>query len=327
MNNTYSKFLDLIENALQELNLPAHPEKLYDPIRYTLGMKGKRLRPLLTLIACDLAGGDPHTALPAATGIEIFHNFTLLHDDIMDQAPLRRGMETVHKKWNTNVAILSGDTMFALAFSSLLNTKSKTIIQILETFTSTAIEVCEGQQLDMDFEIQPFVTLEEYIRMIRLKTAVLLGASLKIGALAAESEPALADDLYDFGTSIGIAFQLQDDFLDTFGTSDKFGKYIGGDILAAKKTFFYVKCLELADSTDKEELIRIYSGAKEFESPEHKIDAVRKLFARYNLQNQAISLMEEYFTRALEKLKTIRADETKKEQLAEYARWLYRRDF
>ena len=250
-----------ISNQLKSLPLYGEPSGLYKPITYTLEQGGKRLRPLFVLISNQMFDGNPDEALPAAIAIEIFHNFTLLHDDIIDKAPLRRGFETVYQKWNTNVAILSGDTMFAIAYGELSKSKPELLPHLMKVFTQTAIEVCEGQQYDIEFEEQKDVNLDDYIRMIRLKTAVLLAASLKIGAMVAEAPLTEADRIYSFGINMGIAFQLQDDLLDAFGNQAVFGKQTGGDIATNKKTVLYLKAIELADSETAVQLKNLYASA------------------------------------------------------------------
>jgi geranylgeranyl diphosphate synthase type II len=234
-----------ISSAFADARFLHEPIKLYEPISYTLDQGGKRIRPVLVLLACDLFGGDIEKAVFPAMGLEIFHNFTLLHDDIMDNAPLRRGQETVHKKWNDNTAILSGDTMFVLAYEYVAKTDAALLPEVLRLFNDTARKVCEGQQYDMNFETQEKVTIEQYKMMIRLKTAVLIACSLKLGAIIARAEPAEANKLYDFGIELGLAFQLQDDYLDTFGDVAIFGKEIGGDIITHKKTFLFLKAIEV----------------------------------------------------------------------------------
>jgi geranylgeranyl diphosphate synthase, type II len=322
----FERYKAIIDKAIEGIALPDAPQRLYAPISYTTGLGGKRLRPILTLAGCELFGGNAVDALDAALGIEIFHNFTLLHDDIMDEAPLRRGKPTVYKNWNANVAILSGDTMFAIAYSYIHRNNHPNLKPMLDVFTRTAIEVCEGQQYDMDFETQDEVSISEYLNMIRMKTAVLLGASLKIGALTAEAEENQADMLYDFGINVGMAFQLKDDFLDAFGDAEKFGKSIGGDITANKKTFLYLKCLELANSNDRElmkDLFRNDSSA----SPEQKIQQVLQLYDRYDIRTEATSAMESYFNTAIKTLEQIKADANKKQSLSAFAAWLYKRDY
>ncbi|MEI7982215.1 MAG: polyprenyl synthetase family protein [Bacteroidota bacterium] len=239
-----------ISTAFSSAQFLNEPVKLYEPITYTLGQGGKRIRPVLVLLACDLFGGDPEKAVFPAMGLEIFHNFTLLHDDIMDNAPLRRGQETVHKKWNDNTAILSGDTMFVLAYEYVAKTDPALLPEVLRLFNDTARKVCEGQQYDMNFETQSNVTIEKYMMMIRLKTAVLIACSLKLGAIIALADPAEAENIYHFGMELGLAFQLQDDYLDAFGDTTVFGKEIGGDIITNKKTFLFLKAFEVARADD-----------------------------------------------------------------------------
>ena len=246
-----------------------HPENLYLPVEYILNLKGKKLRPVLVLLAYNLFSDDLEKALPAAIAIEIFHNFTLLHDDIMDKADVRRGQPTVHHKFGENAAILSGDVMSFVSFQYLLKTETKQLKSLLSLYANTAVEVCEGQQYDMDFENRNNVSENEYLEMIRLKTAVLLACSLKAGALIAEEEKISASVLYDFGINLGMAFQLQDDLLDSFGDESTFGKKIGGDILANKKTFLLIKAFELANPQQKEKLA-FWMNQKLF-NPEEKI--------------------------------------------------------
>jgi geranylgeranyl diphosphate synthase type II len=292
---------DRITEALTSLRLDLQPPELYLPIRYSMSMGGKRMRPLLTLMACDLVGGNISDALPAAIGIEIFHNFTLVHDDIMDNAPIRRGKETVFKKWDTNVAILSGDTMFALAYANIAQIRPELLPPVLEVFTTTAREVCEGQQSDMNFESREDTTLEEYLAMIRLKTAVLLACSLKIGALTGGADPDTANILYTFGEKLGIAFQIRDDLLDTYGDEVLFGKKTGGDILANKKTYLYLAALKYGSKEIKEELKVIYRGIAM--EPETKIQRVRALFTAAGVESICEKVSTEYFNEAMIALK------------------------
>jgi geranylgeranyl diphosphate synthase type II len=245
---TLRSLQDQISQAFCATAFIREPVQLYEPIAYTLDIGGKRLRPVLVLMSCDLFGGDISKAVFPAMGVEIFHNFTLLHDDIMDNAPLRRGRETVHQKWDANAAILSGDTMFVLAYEYVAKTDPELLPQVLDLFNDTARKVCEGQQYDMNFETQADVTIPDYMQMIRLKTAVLLACSLKLGAILARAAPADADKIYDLGIELGLAFQLQDDFLDAFGDTSKFGKTIGGDIATNKKTFLFLKAFEMAEA-------------------------------------------------------------------------------
>lgn len=320
----YDHFKKMVNEALQRLSPDKQPAGLYEPIAYILSLGGKRLRPVLTLAACDLFGGDPDRALSPAAGIEIFHNFTLLHDDIMDKAEMRRGRETVHKKWNPNIAILSGDTMFALAYRQVYSSTASQPGEILETFTTTAIEVCEGQQYDMDFELMEVVSIADYLNMIRLKTAVLLGCSLKIGALVSGAKQKQAQLIYDFGVNIGLAFQLKDDYLDAFGDLEKFGKNIGGDIAANKKTYLFLKCLELAGEEDRKKLLELYRT--NLDNNEEKISEVLDIFSRYDVKQHIIKEMEKFFGKSLELMEQVKAPQEKKNRMISYAEWLYKRD-
>jgi len=232
-------FQSIIEEEIKKISLGSSPRELYEPIRYMLALGGKRLRPSLLLMSTELFGGNTKDAISPALGIEVFHNFTLLHDDIMDKAPLRRSQETVHKKWNPDIAILSGDTMFVKSCELMMKVDDGILRKVMTLFYETATEVCEGQQLDMNFESRSSVTIDEYIHMISLKTAMLLGCSMKTGAWIANANEADANHLYDFGKNIGIAFQLHDDILDVYGDELKFGKQVGGDIIANKKLFFF----------------------------------------------------------------------------------------
>lgn len=265
-------------NYLQKQDFNREPSNLYAPVDYILKLGGKRLRPLLTLMACDAFTGSFEKALPAAMAVETFHNFTLVHDDIMDDAPLRRGKETVHEKWDINTGILSGDVMLILAYQYFENYQPIVFQKLAKLFSKTAIEVCDGQQLDVDFETRNDVTIEEYINMIRLKTSVLVGAALKMGAIVAETADEQATHLYDFGVNLGIAFQLQDDYLDTFGNPETFGKQIGGDIIENKKTFLYLKCLEIANDEDKKELLSFYS--EKLDDNTEKVARVTEIFQK-----------------------------------------------
>jgi len=253
-----AEYQALITKLIDLQDYKKEPPELYDPIIYVMSQGGKRLRPMFTLLACDMFGGDITHALYPALAIEMFHSFTLIHDDIMDKAPIRRGEETVYKKWNSDIAILSGDTLFAMAYQNATQTDNRLIKPILEVFSKTAIEVCEGQQYDMNFETARKVSLEEYIEMIRLKTAVLIGASVKIGAIAAGADYTSIRNLYDFGVSFGLAFQLMDDLLDVYGNLEQFGKIRGGDIASNKKTYLYLKALELGDKEQKKQLKKLF---------------------------------------------------------------------
>ncbi|MDF2156946.1 polyprenyl synthetase family protein [Algoriphagus sp. CAU 1675] len=295
--------LDKLETFLQEQNFGDSPKELYEPITYILNLGGKRIRPLLSLMAYSLYKNDLEKMLGPAAAIEVFHNFTLMHDDIMDEAPLRRGQATVHEKWNTNVAILSGDVMLVKAYDLLLQTEAKHLPEALRLFNKTAAEVCEGQQFDMNFESEEVVAAGDYIQMIRLKTAVLLGLSLQLGAVLAEASPEDAQKLYDFGVNIGIGFQLKDDLLDVFADQSKFGKQVGGDIIANKKTYLLIKALELAKGSDAEEL-KYWLSKKEFDK-EKKVNAVKSLYERLGIKALTEAKMNEYFEEGFRQFNSI----------------------
>jgi geranylgeranyl diphosphate synthase type II len=294
--------------SLRQLPVYDEPVGLYQPISYTLALGGKRLRPLLALLSTRMFGGNPEKALPAAIAIEIFHNFTLLHDDIIDQAPLRRGRETVYKKWDINTAILSGDTMFAIAYGELAKSDPDKLPALMQIFTRTAIEVCEGQQYDIDFEKSDDVSIDGYINMIRLKTAVLLAASLKIGAIIAGVPDKDADRIYNFGENLGIAFQLQDDLLDAFGNEALFGKKTGGDIVSNKKTFLYLKALECAGKNEAEKLRSLYGNRHQ--NDDQKIAEVLDIFRRTGIEAHTGKAILEYYNKSMEFLSALKLDDT-----------------
>jgi geranylgeranyl diphosphate synthase type II len=295
----------------------ANPKELYEPINYSLSLGGKRLRPILLIQVCEAFGGDIKTALNAALGIEVFHNFTLLHDDIMDNAPLRRNQPTVHEKWNSNIAILSGDTMFVKAYQLVLQTKHPKIIELLELFSKTAIEVCEGQQLDMNFETIPNVSICEYLSMIELKTAVLLAASLKMGSIIANASENDAECMYEFGRNVGIAFQLQDDILDVFGNQENFGKMVGGDIACNKKTYLLLKSIELANPKQQMELSHWLSYKDENLIP--KIEGVKEIYRQLNIRKHAEQKMKDYLELALFHLNKSSLNDQRKLMLQAFA--------
>jgi geranylgeranyl diphosphate synthase type II len=322
---SFDHLQEQLHRILASERILTEPKELYDPIIYTLSLGGKRIRPLLVLAGCDLYGGNLEEAINAAIGIELFHNFTLLHDDIMDQAPIRRGKETVYKKWNSNVAILSGDTMFALATEYISKTHETILPEVLTTFISTARQVCEGQQYDMNFENREDVSIAEYIRMIRLKTAVLIACSLKLGAIIAGASGDEKKKIYAFGENLGLAFQLQDDLLDTFGEENKFGKEIGGDILARKKTFLYVKALELANESQQEELLRHLADCTIMAS--EKIRRVKELYRILHIEEMTQAEISVYFSKALECLDQMNADKDGKAELRRFADHLLVRDY
>lgn len=285
--------LTKLEHHITSHSYGESPTELYEPISYIMSLGGKRIRPLLALLAYGLYGGDPEEILNQASAVEVFHNFTLMHDDIMDQAPLRRGKATVHEKWNANIAILSGDVMLVKAYDMLLGTDPKLLPEVIRLFNKTAAEVCEGQQLDMNFEAYETVHEDEYLNMIRLKTAVLLGFALQLGAVLAGAEKEDAENLYEFGVDIGVGFQLKDDLLDVFADQAKFGKQVGGDIISNKKTFLLIKALELAKGKDAEELNH-WLSLKEFDKVE-KVAAIRGLYEKLGIKSLTEAKMNWYF--------------------------------
>lgn len=318
------KYFDTIESALADIEYAASPDGLYAPVRYELSLGGKRVRPLLTLLACEMFGGDCRSALHAAVGLEVFHNFTLLHDDVMDKADVRRGKPTVHKVWDENRAILSGDAMEIIAFRYIARTAAPHTGAVIDWFLKTALEICEGQQYDMEFETRDDVTEAEYIEMIRLKTAVLLGGALKIGAIIGGADSADADRIYRFGESLGLAFQLQDDWLDVYGDPARFGKKIGGDILNNKKTYMLINAQRRAEGADAEELSH-WLSATEYD-PAEKIAAVTALYNRVGAGELCLQQVDAYSRRAIEALREIALPETAKQPLYDLATSLIKRD-
>jgi geranylgeranyl diphosphate synthase type II len=289
-----------IERELASFSQSFHHNSLYDPIHYLLSLGGKRIRPALVVMANEACGGNRSSAFPAALAVELFHNFTLMHDDIMDNAPSRRGHPTVHEKWNANKAILSGDAMFAMAYTLLSKCDEDLIPNLLELFNKTALEVCEGQELDMNFEVRNDVSVEEYIEMIRLKTSVLVAAALGMGAICARANAAVVNALYSFGENLGIAFQLLDDWLDTFGEQERIGKIRGGDILADKKTFLIIRTRQIADTASLAKL-DAYSGNKSA-NPEEKITFITSLIRQNQVDQELLALADSYRTKALTSL-------------------------
>lgn len=318
---SYQKeFLSYLEN----INWVREPENLYKPIDYILQLSGKRIRPILTLMAADILSGDFKKALPAALAVEVFHNFTLVHDDIMDEAPLRRGKETVHEKWDLNTGILSGDAMLILAYQYFENYEPTIFQKLAKLFSKTAIEVCDGQQLDIDFETRNDVTIEEYINMIRLKTSVLVAAALKMGAIVAEASEEDADRLYEYGLNLGLAFQLQDDYLDTFGNPETFGKQVGGDIIENKKTYLYLKALELSNKEDKQKLEYFYN--QKLEDNSVKIDEVKRIFERNDIPTLIQNLIAEYTKASFSTLENMNISSESKQNLKDFGAFLMARN-
>lgn len=326
-NNNSNNILEHVETELKQLKLQENPALLYEPIRYALSMGGKRIRPYLCLLSCKIFDEKNYLkTMPAAIGIEIFHNFTLLHDDIMDNAPIRRGKDTVYKKWNTNIAILSGDAMFALACNKILETDTLHLKEIMAEFLKASIEVCEGQQWDMEFETAKNITEKDYLEMIRLKTAVLLASSMKIGAIAANAKQNQCKNIYEFALNIGLSFQLMDDYLDAFGDEKKFGKKTGGDITCNKKTYLYIKALEQADENTKKELLQWFDNTARWDK-EKKIQAVIQLFRKLQVPEITKRAIIKYYNKALEHLKELEITNSAVIELQEFCEKLIQRDF
>lgn len=308
-----------IEKGLQNLGFDAAPQTLYQPANYILMLGGKRLRPALTLLACGLYA-DAEKALPQALAIEVFHNFTLMHDDIMDQAPLRRGQQTVHEKWNLSTAVLSGDAMLVRAYQLMAEADTKILPQLLQVFSKTAMQVCEGQQFDMDYQTQEVVSEADYIYMIQLKTSVLLGAALEIGATVGGAQTEDAQHLYQFGLLLGTSFQIKDDLLDVFGNPEKVGKQVGGDILANKKTLLLLHAMHTAKNEDATELHMWLA-----KDGSEKVAAITQLYQKLGVVDYAENRALEFYNRALGHLDALQVADDKKEILHQFARWLMER--
>lgn len=319
------QILKLVNDYLVQLPYDRRPASLYEPIRYVLSMGGKRIRPVLMLLSYNLFKEDPETILMPACALETYHNYTLLHDDLMDNADLRRGHETVHKKWNANTAILSGDSMLVLAYQRMQQCSSDKMAEVLALFTETALEIGEGQEYDMAFEHRDDVSEEEYIEMIRLKTSVLLACALKIGAILAGASKEDADNLYRFGEQIGLAFQLQDDFLDVYGDTRVFGKAIGGDITSNKKTFILINALNHANEEQRRQL-ESWIGATEFDRDE-KVAAVTRLYNEIGIDRMAQDKIAYYFEQSRKYLQAVSVDESRKAELAAYAQRMMNRQY
>lgn len=324
MMYTTDQLIKKVSTEIAKLSFKKEPALLYDPIAYTMSQGGKRLRPLLSLVSCQMFNGNVDESLIPAVSLEMFHNFTLIHDDIMDKAPIRRGVETVYKKWNDNVAILSGDTLFAMAYDHLMGYQKEQLKDLIRLLNQTAIGVCEGQQLDMDFETQEHVSIDEYIEMIRLKTAILISACLKAGAITACASPENQEKIYQYGENIGLAFQLMDDLLDVFGDISLFGKTNGGDIRENKKTFLYLKSLELAQGEDLKSL-QYYFSHTDFDVVE-KFEAVKLLFKKLKIQEVTETLMNAYFSKAQKILESIDIPVERKAQLISLTEGIMLRD-
>lgn len=317
---TIQEYQDAFLAYLQRQPILKQPQNLYEPIDYILGLGGKRMRPVLTLMGAEVFGCDYRKALAAAMAVEVFHNFSLVHDDIMDDAPLRRGKETVHEKWNLNTGILSGDAMLILAYQYFEQYEPSIFRELAKLFSKTALEVCEGQQWDVDFENRDDVTIPEYLKMIEYKTAVLVGAALQMGAIIAETSSENAKLIYDFGVNLGIAFQLQDDYLDVFGDPETFGKQIGGDIIENKKTYLYLKAMEFAPKPEAEQLLHLYSVRPE--DNREKIASVGDLFHSTGASRATREAIKDYTLRAFATLDLMQVSQEKKQALKTFGQSL-----
>lgn len=322
---TSQEILKLVNNHLDSLADERQPRHLYEPIEYVLSLGGKRIRPTLMLLAYNLYREHPEDILMPACGIETYHNYTLLHDDLMDQADLRRGHETVHKRWDANTAILSGDSMLVLAYQRMAQCRPDKLKEVIDVFTQTALEIGEGQQYDMDFEKRNDVTEDEYIEMIRLKTSVLLACALKIGAILGDASAEDADNLYRFGEKIGLAFQLQDDFLDVYGDPKVFGKAIGGDIVSNKKTYMLINAFNRANAQQRAELDR-WTQLKDFGRQE-KIDAVTALYNDMGIDRLAQDKMATYYEESKKYLAAVHVPTETKRELTAYAQQMMKRTY
>ncbi len=319
------EYTSIFLEYLNKHALEKEPKNLYEPINYILQLGGKRLRPVLTLMACELFEKDYKEALDAALAVEIFHNFSLVHDDIMDDAPLRRGEETVHEKWDINTGILSGDAMLIRAYQLFENYEGATFKELAKLFSKTAIEVCEGQQYDVDFETRDDVTIPEYMKMIEYKTAVLVGAALKMGAIVAGASERCQEGIYNYGRDLGLAFQLQDDYLDAFGDPESFGKQVGGDIIENKKTFLYLTALANSNKDDAQQLEHFFSIAPA--DPTDKIETVKQQFLDSGAAKATQEEIAKYTQKAFTALDTVNISEDKKETLRLFGQGLMKRTY
>ena len=310
------QYQEFIADYLQAQYEDKEPKNLYDPIHYILDLGGKRMRPVLTLMSAEIFDADYNKALPAALAVEVFHNFSLVHDDIMDDAPLRRGKETVHEKWNINTGILSGDAMLILAYQYFEKYEPTIFRDLAKLFSKTALEVCEGQQWDVDFETRDDVSIPDYLKMIEYKTAVLVAAAMKMGAIIAETSEENANLIYDFGLNLGLAFQLQDDYLDAFGNPETFGKQVGGDIIENKKTYLYLKAYEFASKEQAEQLAHLFSIHPEDNS--EKINSVKEIFLATGAAFETKKAIQEFTLIAFGTLQKISIDNEKKEMLQSF---------
>lgn len=320
--NTLETYSKLIEKEIATFSFPSTPLNLYDPLRYFMTLGGKRMRPMLTLMSAKLFDKSVEESMSAALAVELFHNFSLIHDDIMDDAPLRRAKQTVHEKWNTNIAILSGDVLIVKAYEEICKNPPLLIPELLTLFNRTAIEVCEGQQMDMDFEMRNDVSSEEYIEMIRLKTSVLLGCALEMGGIIGETSLENRKALYDFGVHLGIAFQIQDDLLDLYGNPEKVGKQVGGDVLANKKTLLSI----LAKTHASADQLNVLTFLQNEQNQTEKLSQTISIFEALNVQEKCKNEMSKHYTHAMDALKSI-SNNVNYDELEELAEFLFHRDY
>ncbi|NBC82549.1 MAG: polyprenyl synthetase family protein [Bacteroidetes bacterium] len=325
MKYTLLQCQEIIRQKMEQFPFDSlQPKELYEPLHYTFQNGGKRLRPALTLLSCNIFSDQVDMALPAALAIEVFHNFTLLHDDVMDKADIRRGKPTIHKKWNENVAILSGDVMMIKAYDLLLETDEKVLPEILKVFNETATQICEGQQLDMNFESRTDVTIQEYLRMIELKTSVLLACAMKIGGIIGGAGTNDSHKLYEFGRKLGMSFQLQDDLLDTYSDPHKFGKRIGGDIVANKKTFLLLSALEKADKNKKNQLLHLLNSN---DDEQEKIEQVKNIFDDLGIKEITQQKIMLFFNEAVAAFESLEVSKNDKTELLDLAHQMVKRDY
>ena len=311
--HTIYQYQEFISEYLQSQYEAKEPKNLYDPIHYILDLGGKRMRPVLTLMSAEVFDKDYKKALPAALAVEVFHNFSLVHDDIMDDAPLRRGKETVHEKWNINTGILSGDAMLILAYQYFEKYQPKIFRKLAKLFSKTALEVCEGQQWDVDFEVRNDVTIPEYLKMIEYKTAVLVAAAMKMGAIIAETSKENANLIYDFGLNLGLAFQLQDDYLDAFGDPETFGKQVGGDIIENKKTYLYLKAVAFSEKEQQQQLMDLFSV--QLQDNSDKIKTVKDIFNSSGASKATQDAIQDFTFKAFQTLDKMNISADKKAML------------
>ncbi len=317
------KYNKILEEGLKKVSFGDKPDSLYDPVKYILGIGGKRVRPVLTLMSCSSFNCNPILALEASLSVELFHNFTLIHDDIMDSAHTRRGKETVHKKWGLNSGVLSGDVMLIMAYQLLENYDSETFFELNKLLNKTAKQVCEGQQMDMDFELKSDVVFDEYIQMIKFKTAVLLGCALKMGAVVANASKKDQENLYQYGINLGLAFQFQDDYLDTFGNESKVGKKIGGDILENKKTVLFHMAIQNSNDFQKNHILDLYNSNTVFNN---KIKQVTSLFKETKADIDSLELVDQYTKKAIQYINMLSISEDKKNEFILFSKELMERD-